>query len=125
MPPKVLKAKPKPTARRVAAAGKPTTENLSAEGSLSAASPPHSASTTTEAPATTTDAAETKEAPITAPPKGRLDSLTSASTRGGPLRGAVASKIKFKPKVVQRRTKESACSPVVVWGNVWMAADGG
>ncbi|KAI5842019.1 hypothetical protein BZA05DRAFT_412775, partial [Tricharina praecox] len=103
MPPKLPKAKPKPAARRGATTGQPTTQNLPAEGS--AASLSHAA-VLPEASAAATDPTETKEIPTTAPPKGRLDSLTSPSTRGGPLRGAVGSKIKFKPKVVQRRTKE-------------------
>ncbi|KAL7266551.1 hypothetical protein RUND412_010902 [Rhizina undulata] len=83
MPPK-LKQKPRPVPRRGAASSTP------GEGSSAQNSTPETA-------------AEVVPTTSIAPPAGRLDSLSTrpaatASARGAPL--------KFKPKFVQRRTKE-------------------
>jgi hypothetical protein len=101
MPPKAPKAKPKPVPRRGAAA-KPSAEEALAELSADV--------TAGEASSTAAPAAEPEpelpplpiESKPIAPPKGRLDSLSS--TRGDATAGG--SKIKFKPRMVARKTKE-------------------
>jgi len=104
MPRKAPKAKPKPVLRRGAAAGPSSTDATSAPSPV-AASP---TSVATGSPAATTEPTIPR-APVVMPPKGRLDSLASPSTRGGPLLGPTGSKFKFKPKVVQRKSKEYVC----------------
>ncbi|KAA8912870.1 RNA polymerase III RPC4-domain-containing protein [Sphaerosporella brunnea] len=104
MPPKAPKAKPKPIARRGAA--KPSLDEALAALTSAPAQPSEGASTVPavvqpeegeyDLPPPLPLPVETK--PI-APPKGRLDSLASTRGAGGP-------KMKFKPKVVVRKSKE-------------------
>lgn len=102
MPPG-LKVKPKPVARRRAAA--------QAEISGDASQP----STGTVTPSVETAAESVEPAPSVpiAPPPGRLDSLSSSSSLKPPpgaVRGG-ASLLKFKPKLVARKTKELVFNP--------------
>lgn len=99
MPPG-LKVKPKPVARRRAAA--------QAEISGDASHP----STGTVTPSVETAVEPAPSVPI-APPPGRLDSLSSPSSSKPPpgaVRGG-ASLLKFKPKLVARKTKELVFNP--------------
>jgi hypothetical protein len=105
MPPKAPKAKPKPVPRRGAAAKPSAEEALATLAAADVTAGEASSSTAAAAPAAEPEPelpAPPKESQAIAPPKGRLDSLSS--TRGGATAGG--SKIKFKPRMIARKSKE-------------------
>ncbi|TGZ82894.1 hypothetical protein EX30DRAFT_339153 [Ascodesmis nigricans] len=110
MPPKQPKAVPKAVPRRRAAAAAASTSPPAPTEPVESAAPSNN-DTSVEATyeSSTTSQQTPQETSIVAPPKGRLDSLTSTSVSASTSRSGSAAPrpgLKFKPKIVARRSKE-------------------